>query len=57
MIKWSIHNKDIAVLHGKCIPNNNAEKYVKKKTDTNEREKTTIPKLQFETFLSQKLIK
>ena len=57
MIKWSIHQKDIAILHGKCTPNNNAEKYVKKKTDTNERRKTTIPKLQFETFLSQKLIK
>lgn len=56
MTKWPIHQKDIAILNGKC-KNNNAEKYVKKKTDTNERKKKTIPKLQFETFLSQKLIK
>ena len=39
MIKWPIHQKDIAILNGKCTPNNNAEKYVKKKTDTNERKK------------------
>ena len=56
-IKWPIHQKDIAILNGKCTPNNNAEKYVKKKTDTNQRKKKIIPKLQFETFLSQKLIK
>lgn len=38
MIKWPIHQKDIAILNGKC-KNNNAEKYVKKKTDTNEMKK------------------
>ena len=29
MTKWPIHQKDIAILNGKC-KNNNAEKYVKK---------------------------
>ena len=38
MIKWPIYQKDIAILNGKC-KNNNAEKYVKKKTDTNEMKK------------------